>query len=232
MIRVEVLHDPGAAAARAAEPVAEAVREAIEERRRFAWAISGGETPVPMFRRLSDLDLPWDLIDTWQVDERVAPPGDPDRNRSHQMRALAREAVTGVRWMPVEEEDLDMAAARYAATLPARFDVVHLGLGADGHTASLVPRDPVLEVRDRDVAVTGSYEGRQRMTLTFPALSRAAQVIWLVTGPEKRDALEKLVTADPSIPAARVSVEDQLVLTDHDPGRLIGQLTGRDEEGP
>jgi 6-phosphogluconolactonase len=138
------------------------------------------------------------------------------------MRMLPGEALTGVRWMPVEEHDLDVAAARYAATLPARFDVVHLGLGADGHTASLVPEDPVLDVRDRDVAVTGPYEGRRRMTLTYPGLSRAAQAIWLVTGPEKRDALEKLIAGDRSIPATRVPVEDQFVVTDRDlgPGRL------------
>jgi 6-phosphogluconolactonase/glucosamine-6-phosphate isomerase/deaminase len=222
MIRVEVLPDTGAAAARAAEVFADAVLRAIAEGRRFAWAISGGEGPLPMFRRLDDLDLPWDLIETWQVDERVAPQGDPDRNASHQMAALPSEAMTGVRWMPVEEEDLDVAAVRYAATLPARFDVVHLGLGADGHTASLVPEDPVLDVRDRDVAVTGPYEGRRRMTLTYPGLSRAAQAIWLVTGPEKRDALEKLIAGDRSIPATRVPVEDQFVVTDRDlgPGRL------------
>lgn len=226
MIRIEVLPDPGSAATRAAELVAEAVGMAISEGRRFAWAISGGEAPAPMFRRLGGLDLPWDRIDTWQVDERVAPPGDPDRNRSHQETALPPGAVDGVRWMPVEEGDLRAAAARYASTLPERFDLVHLGLGADGHTASLVPGDPALDVRDRHVAVTGPYEGRRRMTLTHPGLSRAARVIWLVAGPEKRDALRKLVAGDPSIPASHVSVADQLVVTDHDPG------PAQQEEGP
>jgi 6-phosphogluconolactonase len=214
MIRVEVLPDPGSVGRRAADLIAEAVRRATSEARRFAWAISGGGTPVPMFRRLGESDLAWHLIDTWQVDERVAPPDDPDRNRASQLRALPPEARDGIRWMPVEDEDLEPAAARYAATLPDRFDVAHLGLGADGHTASLVPGDTVLDVGDRDVAVTGPYQGRRRMTLTYPALSRAERVVWVVTGPEKRDALRQLIAGDRSIPATHVPVPDQVVVTD------------------
>jgi 6-phosphogluconolactonase/glucosamine-6-phosphate isomerase/deaminase len=214
MIRVEVLPDPGSVGEQAADLIAEAVRRAISEGRRFAWAISGGETPVPMFRRLGACALPWHLIDTWQVDERVAPPDDPDRNRSLQAKALPAEALDGIRWMPVEDDDLETAAARYAATLPDRFDVVHLGLGVDGHTASLVPGDPVLDVRDRDVAVTGLYEGRRRMTLTYPGLSRAERAIWVVTESEKRDALRALIAGDHSIPAAQVAVLDQVLVTD------------------
>ena len=216
MIRVEVLPDSESADERAAELIAEAVRREISEGRRFAWAISGGKSPVPMFRRLGALELPWHLIDTWQVDERIAPPGDPDRNRSLQERALPAEALDGVRWMPVEDDDLESAVARYAATLPERFDVVHLGLGADGHAASLVPGDPVLDVRDRDVAVTGVYEGRRRMTLTYPGLLRADRAIWVVSGSEKRDALRKLIGGDPSIPATHVVVPDQVLVTDQD----------------
>lgn len=214
MIRVEVLPDPGSVGEHAADLIAEAVRRAVSEERRFAWAISGGKTPVPMLRRLDALALPWHLIDTWQVDERVAPPDDPDRNRSLQVKALPAEALDGIRWMPVEDDDLETAAARYAATFPDRFDVVHLGIGADGHTASLVPGDPVLDVRDREVAVTGLYEGRRRMTLTYPGLSRAERAIWVVTGSEKRYALKKLLAGDQSIPATHVAVSDQVVVTD------------------
>jgi 6-phosphogluconolactonase len=214
MIRVEVLPDPGSVAEHAADLIAQAVRRATSQERRFVWAISGGEGPAPMFRRLRALDLPWHLIDTWQVDERVAPPDDPDRNRSMQRRALPPDALDGIRWMPVEDDDLETAAARYAATLPDRFDVVHLGIGADGHTASLVPGDPVLDVRDRDVAVTGVYEGRRRVTLTYPGLARAERAIWVVTGSEKQDALRKLLAGDQSIPATHVAVPEQVVVTD------------------
>ena len=226
MIAVEVFPDAGSVGRRAADLIAEAVRRAISDGRRFAWAISGGEAPIRMLRRLGELDLPWRLIDTWQVDERVAPPDDPDRNRSVQREALPPELLEGIRWMPVEDEDLEAAAERYAATLPDRFDVVHLGLGADGHTASLVPGDPVLDVRDRDVAVTGPYEGRRRMTLTYPALSRAGRVIWVVTGPGKRDALRKLLAGDRSIPATHVPVPDQTVVTDQPQDEDAGTAKG------
>jgi 6-phosphogluconolactonase len=218
MIAVEILPDPEAAGQRAAEIVAETVRQAIADRGRFAWAISGGGPPASIFQRLGALELPWHQIDTWQVDERVAPLGDPERNRSEQERSLPPEAEGGIRWMPVEDDDLEAAAARYAATLPERFDIVHLGIGADGHTASLVPEDPVLEVRDRDVAATDPYEGRRRMTFTYPGLSRARRVLWLVTGSEKREALGGLIRGDRSIPAARVPVEDQVVVTDRSAG--------------
>jgi 6-phosphogluconolactonase len=214
MIRVEVVPDPEAVGARAAEVVADALREAVGARGRSAWAISGGATPIPMFRRLSELDLPWDLIDTWQVDERVAPLGDPERNRTTQSEVLPEELLGGIRWMPVEDADLEAAATRYASTLPDRFDLVHLGLGADGHTASLVPGDPVLDVRDRALAVTGPYRGHRRMTLTYAGLARAARAVWLVTGSEKREALTKLLAGDSSIPASHVPVADQIVVTD------------------
>ncbi len=222
MVAVEVIPDPEAAGQRAAEIVAETVRRAIADRGRFAWAISGGGPPASIFRRLGALELPWHQIDTWQVDERVAPLGGPERNRSEQEPSLPPEAGAGIRWMPVEDDDLEAAAARYAATLPEWFDIIHMGIGADGHTASLVPGDPVLDVRDRDVAVTDRYEGRRRMTLTYPGLSRARRVLWLVTGSEKRDALRRLMRGDRSIPAARVPVADQVVVTDASAARDEG----------
>jgi 6-phosphogluconolactonase len=214
MIRPEVLSDPDAAAARAASLVEEAVDRAVSEGGRFSWAISGGESAEPMLRRVGALELPWSSIDTWQVDERVAPPGDPDRNRTRQERELPPAALVGIRWMPVEDGDLGSSAARYAATLPDGFDLVHLGLGEDGHTASLVPGDPALDVHDADVAVTGPYEGRRRMTLTYPGLSRARRIVWVVTGAAKREAIRSLIAGDRSIPAARVPVTDQLLITD------------------
>jgi len=117
--------------------------------------------------------------------------------------------------MPVEDPDLEAAARRYEAELPEALDLVHLGLGGDGHTASLVPGDPVLEVRDRDVVVTGEYRGRRRMTLTYPALDRAREIVWLVAGEEKREALRQLLDRDPSIPASHVAAPVQLVVADH-----------------
>jgi 6-phosphogluconolactonase/glucosamine-6-phosphate isomerase/deaminase len=116
--------------------------------------------------------------------------------------------------MPVEASDLERAAADYAASLPASFDAIHLGLGDDGHTASLVPGDAVLGVTDRDVAVTDVYMGRRRMTLTYPVLDRAAQLLWLVTGPEKAGPLARLLAHDPSIPAGRVNGARSLILAD------------------
>jgi len=169
-----------------------------------------------LFERLGEHEVPWAEVDTWQVDERVAPAGSPDRNLTHQLRALPAGATRDLRPMPVEEEDLDAAAAHYAAGLPGAFDVVHLGLGADGHTASLVPGDPILEIRERSVGVTGPYEGRRRMSLTYPGLALAARAVWLVTGVEKRDAVRRLLAGDPSIPASGVNMAAQVLVLDAD----------------
>jgi 6-phosphogluconolactonase len=195
--------------------MAAAARQAIGETGRFSFAVSGGKTPWPMFARLGEMDLDWDHIDVFQVDERVAPDGDPDRNLTHIRANLPEVALARLRPMPVTEEDLDAAATRYEAQLPKPLDVVHLGIGPDGHTASLVPGDPVLEVTDRLVAVTGGeYQGRRRMTLTYPALAEARKVFWLIADEDKRDALAKLLAGDPSIPAGRVDAADATVLAD------------------
>jgi 6-phosphogluconolactonase len=210
---LEVLADGAAVARRGAAVVAERARAAVAAGRRFTLAVSGGTTPRAMFRVLRDEDVPWDLVTIYQVDERLAPDGDPDRNLTHLQESLRGVAVT-VRPMPVTDVDPEAAAARYAAALPERFDVVHLGLGDDGHTASLVPGDPVLEVSDRAVALTGEYRGRRRMTLTYPALARAEQLLWLVTGAGKAGPLARLRAGDRSIPAGRVRAVRSLVLAD------------------
>jgi 6-phosphogluconolactonase len=186
------------------------------QRGRFALAISGGNTPLPMFKLLGEMGVDWDRVDLFQVDERVAPDGDPDRNLSHIGAYLPDEALARLRPMPVTDEDLDAAALRYEALMPKPLDLVHLGIGPDGHTASLVPGDSVLEVTDRLVALTAAeYQGRRRMTLTYPALANARGVFWLVAGEDKRDALAKLLAGDHSIPAGRVEAADGLVLADH-----------------
>ncbi len=211
-----VLDDPESLSEVAARYVAGHARAAVAGGDTFHLAVSGGSSPWQMFRVLTTLDMPWERCAIWQVDERVAPDGDPDRNLAHLREALGDE-VERVRLhpMPVEDPDLDVAAARYGAALPRRFHLVHLGIGPDGHTASLVPGDPVLDVRDRPVAVTStSYQGRRRMTLTYPGIERARQLLWLVAGEDKRAPLERLLAADPSIPAGRVEAGASLVMAD------------------
>ncbi len=210
---VRVLADADATAQAGAELLAQVASEAVASRGRCDAAVSGGRTPEVMFERLAALDVPWDRVTLYQVDERVAPPGDPSRNLTNLLASLGTDTVR-VRAMGVNDADLDAAAAAYAAGLPPRLDVVHLGLGPDGHTASLVPGDPVLDVVDRLVALTQPYQSHRRMTLTYPALARADLLLWLVTGEEKRDALAKLRAGDTSIPAGRVSAARSVVLAD------------------
>jgi 6-phosphogluconolactonase len=208
-----ILPTPEAVANAAAAYVAQHARAAVAERGRFTFAVSGGHTPWAMFAELAGEDVPWEHVVLYQVDERVAPDGDPDRNLTHLRESLGG-AKAEVIAMPVNDAGLDAAADRYAALLPDPFDLVHLGLGPDGHTASLVPGDPVLDVRDRLVAVTRPYQGHQRMTLTYPALARAGQILWLVTGADKEVPLGQLLAGDESIPAGRVEAAHSLVLAD------------------
>ncbi len=222
-LSVEVLDTAGAVANRAAQAIAAAAREAIEARGRFLFAVSGGHTPWVMLRALAAEELPWPAMKIFQVDERVAPAGDADRNLTHLKETLLELAPLRPEQMlamPVEAEDLKQAAAEYAQTLrrecgsPPVLDLVHLGLGPDGHTASLLPGDPVLDVRAQDVAVAGPYQGRRRMTLTYPVIDRARQVLWVVTGAEKVQMLSRLLHHDAGIPAGRVDCEKSLVLAD------------------
>ena len=214
--RLEVLEDAAAVHRRGAELIAEAARADISERGHFALAVSGGRDPWPMFSQLEEFDLDWTEIEIFQVDERVAPAGSDQRNLTHLVESLSIGAQGSIRPMPVTDDDLDAAADRYAASLPDALDLAHMGLGPDGHCASLVPGDPVLEVTDRRVAVTeGEYEGVRRMTLTYPELHRVRRLLWVVTGDEKVDALQKLLARDPSIPAGRVEPGgDSLILAD------------------
>jgi 6-phosphogluconolactonase len=210
---LETLPDPAAVAAAGAEFVAELARDAVAADGVFRFAVSGGHTPWAMFAELTKQQVPWESVVIYQVDERVAPPDDPDRNLAHLRQALG-PAPAQVWPMPVNDSDLGAAAADYAASLPGELDLVHLGLGPDGHTASLVPGDPVLEVADRLVALTRPYQGRVRMTLTYPALARARQILWLVTGSDKKEPLAQLLAGDTTIPAGRVEAAESLVLAD------------------
>jgi 6-phosphogluconolactonase len=214
-LEVEVYPDADAASERGAEIIAAAAREAVDERGRFTMAVSGGTGPWKMFGGLYGR-MPWDKVTIFQVDERVAPDDDPDRNVTHLLRSLPAGGVADVRPMPVTAHDLEAAASAYAGALPEAFDLVHLGIGPDGHTASLIPGDPVLDITDRDVALTGEYQGRIRMTLTYPPLNRARRILWLVTGDDKVDALARLRAGDASIPGGRVATENALVIADAD----------------
>lgn len=200
-------------ATRAADFVAERARTSVADHGGFTFAVSGGKTPWAMFAELAHHVVPWSAVQIFQVDERVAPAGDPDRNLTHLRQSLGR-AGPEVLAMPVEDPDLEAAAAAYAKRLPGHFDLVHLGLGPDGHTASLVPGDPVLTVADRLVAITEPYQGRRRMTLTYPALARAEEIVWLISGDDKRAALVRLLTGDQSIPAGRVEAAHSTILAD------------------
>lgn len=213
----KVVGDPEQAAAEAARVIGIAGEAAIRERGRFSLAVSGGKTPWRMLEMLADGGLEWSKTLLFQVDERIAPSGSPERNLTHLVLSLPLACQASIRPMPVGGEDLEDAAASYGWSLPERLDLVHLGLGPDGHTASLVPGDPVLEVHDRPVAVTGGeYQGTRRMTLTYPALDRARRIVFLVTGEDKDEALGKLMAGDPSIPAGRITNSNVLVVTDRE----------------
>ena len=215
-IETRVFPDADAASRHAAEAVAAAGREAVEARGEFNLALSGGRTPWAMIGLLGEIEaMPWEDAHIYQVDERVAPPGDEARNLTHLVQMLSLDHQAALRPMPVTSRDLELSAAEYEVHVPERLDLVHLGLGPDGHAASLVPGDTVLDVRDRRVAMTDTvYEGHRRMTLTYPALAAARQILWLVTGAEARDALAKLLAGDTSIPAGRVESENMLLVAD------------------
>ena len=222
-MKIEVLADADAVARKAAAIIAAEARSATVARGRFVIAVSGGHTPWLMLRALAGEDVPWENVHVVQVDERVAPTGHPDRNLAHVRENLAEHAPLRpgqIHAMPVEAFDLQAAAARYAVTLqeiagtPPVLDLVHLGLGPDGHTASLVPGDPVLDITDADVSPTGIYQGRRRMTLTYPIINRSRHILWVVSGSEKVGMLVRLRDGDPSIPAGRVQRDGALVIAD------------------
>jgi len=232
-MNIKVLVDSEAVAKTAAKFIAADATSAVAAHGRFTMAVSGGHTPWQMLRALSAESVPWKNVHVFQVDERVAPAADPDRNLTHILDSLLQYAPLSpehIHAMPVEEGNLEAAAAKYSLLLqqivgsPPILDLVHLGLGPDGHTASLVPGDPVLEISDRDVAVTNPYQGRRRMTLTYPILDRSRCVLWVVTGAEKAPMLAKLKRGEASIPAGRVRQEQALVLADC-------SAAGTDKEG-
>jgi len=215
-IETKVLPDADAASRYAAGAVAAAGQGAVGVRGEFELALSGGKTPWAMIGLLGEMEeMPWEETHIYQVDERVAPPGDDARNLTHLVQMLSIDHQATLRPMPVTSRDLELSAAEYEVHVPERLDLVHLGLGPDGHTASLVPGDSVLEVDDRRVAMTGApYQGHLRMTLTYPALAAARQILWLALGEAAREPLAKLLAGDTSIPAGRVENDNMLLVCD------------------
>ncbi len=225
-LKIEVLANDDAVAKAAAGVIAAAAREAVAARGVFTLAVSGGKTPWAMLKDLASEEVPWSQVHVFQIDERIAPEGDPDRNLTHLHESLLGNAPIpkeNIHAMPVNATDPVDGAAEYEKTLqeicgnPPTLDMAHLGLGPDGHTASLTPNDPVLEVTDRDVALTDPvhlYQNRRRMTLTYPMINRSRHIMWLATGAAKIPMIVKLKAADPSIPGGRISQENALLLTD------------------
>ena len=229
-MEIKIRADTESVAREGAAIIAAEARAAVAARGRFILALSGGQTPWLMLRELAGEDVPWNGIHVAQVDERVAPAGHPDRNLTHLRENLLEHAplhAEQVYAMPVEASDLEAAASQYAEALrviagsPPVFDLIHLGLGPDGHTASLVPGDPVLDVTDADVALTDVYQGRRRMTLTYPMIDRSRRILWLVTGGDKVAMLRRLLDGDKSIPAARMGQDRAVVIAD---SAAAGQL--------
>ncbi len=222
-MKQEILSTSDAVAARAAQIIASDARVAVAARGRFVMAVSGGRTPWQMLRALANEQLPWENVHVVQVDERIAPAGDKDRNLTHLRESLLSHAPipkNQIHAMPVEATDLDQACRSYSDLLnslcgnPAVIDLVHLGLGPDGHTASLIPGDPVCEIRDAEVALTNAYQSRRRMTLTYPIIDRSRHVLWVVTGVEKAPMLPRLLAGDAGIPAGPVAQAHATLLAD------------------
>lgn len=204
---IRVSDDPSAAAA---AWMARRVRDSVRRRGEALIAVSGGSTAPPLFTALLQHDVPWDRVTIWQVDERVAPEGDPERN------AIQLTAVPGrLRLMPVTAKDLRAAARRYGAGLPQRFDLVHLGLGDDGHTASWPPGHPVVDSEQPCEAI-GEFNGFERMTLTPRVVNAARSRLMLTLGASKAEMVERWMLRDPSLPVDRVRRSGTIAFLDPD----------------
>ncbi len=227
-IRVEVRRSPDEACLAAAQTIADALRSAVADRGVATLAVSGGKTPATMLAALTRQAVPWSSVQVFQVDERCAPIGHLDRNSAaltHTLSLVADGPSQGnlLHLMDVPDdavqgwERLGESAAQHYSTLlpPAGFDVVHLGLGDDGHTASLVPNDPVLAITDRAVAVTETYQGRHRLTLTTPTINSARLLVWLAVGAAKMPMISRLLQGDTSIPAGRFADRPGVLFTDY-----------------
>lgn len=210
-MEIRVVCDASDAAADAAHWIAGKLRLAVRRRGTAALAVSGGTTPAAMFAMLAAIELPWRDVTVWQVDERIAPNGSPNRNAL--LLDVLDEVGANVRLMPVGESDLMSAARRYGEGLPASFDVVHLGLGDDGHTASWFPADRVVDNVD-SVALSGQYQGTRRMTLTPRVVNGARRRLVLVTGASKAAAMRGWLLRNTALPIERLHRNGTVVVLD------------------
>lgn len=222
-MKMRVLPSADEVARGAAEWLAARVRAVVAARGIFTMAVSGGRTPWVMLREFARHDLPWAHTHIFQVDERMAPEGHADRNWTQLLAIFEASPAAGavhLHAMPVTSASLEESAHAYAEQLasvagtPPVLDVVHLGLGSDGHTASLVAGDAALDDTAHDVAGTTVFQGRRRMTLTYPIINRARDVLWVVTGAEKREMVTRLLAHDRSIPAGRVEAASATLFVD------------------
>lgn len=222
-MKTHIFPDADAVAKGAAAIIAEEARKAVADRGRFVMAVSGGKTPWQMLSDLAHEEVPWASVHIVQVDERIAPAGDPDRNLTHLRESLLSHAPIPpeqIHAMPVEAADPERACLDYTGVLnslcgaPPVLDLIHLGLGPDGHTASLIPGDSVCQVLDREIALTGVYQNRRRMTLTYPVINRARAILWVVTGGEKAPMVPRLLAGDPGIPAGPIAQQNATLLLD------------------
>jgi 6-phosphogluconolactonase/glucosamine-6-phosphate isomerase/deaminase len=201
-----VTDDPPADAGRW---LARRMRADVRRRGRVSLALSGGGSAPPMLAVLLEQDVPWESVEVWQVDERVAPDGHPARNALQLADLPCR-----VELMPVTGDDLGAAAHRYAAGLPERFDVVHLGLGDDGHTASWPPGDTVVD-SPMGCDIVDEFNGFRRMTLTPSVVNSARSRLVLTFGTSKAPMVRRWLLGDRSLPVARLRRTGTWVMLDH-----------------
>ena len=221
-MELHVLTDAEAVAQKAVQIITELAQERARRTGKFLFAVSGGSTPWRVLRQLADTALPWENLELFQVDERIAPAGDAQRNLTQiKKNLLDHSPLTQkqIHAMPVEASNLESATQDYGRRLyefcgnPPKLDLIHLGLGEDGHTASLLPGDPARKSHEL-IAVTHKYQGLRRMTMTYPVINAALRRLWIVTGANKQSMLERLYHGDDSIPAGLVERSNAIILAD------------------
>ena len=229
MMKKYIQNSADAAAEKAAQLIGEYLNEVLSKKPIASIAFSGGRSPIQMFKHLVEQDIDWARVEIFQVDERIAPAGDTARNLTAlQQHLFSRVDIpdTQVHAMPVETNNITTSLDEYATRLktsagdPPRLDIIHLGLGDDGHTASLPPGDNVLNSKQL-VDICEEFNDYRRMTLTYPVLNMASAIVWLVTGADKQPMLDRLLAGDTQIPAGRVNQAQAILVADKAAGAQL-----------